>query len=72
MAKKNQRSKKQRSKKQRTKKQNQDSSAADGGLLSVRRNMQYATGARDNSMKKMWLIGVGLVVLAFILLVLAP
>jgi hypothetical protein len=63
--------KKQRKKKQR-KSTNQESSAAAGGLVSVRRNMQHATGARDNSMKKMWLIGIGLVALAFLFLLLSP
>jgi hypothetical protein len=54
------------------KKQNQDAAAADGGLLSVRRNMQHATGARDNSMRKIWMIGIVLVALAFLLLVFTP
>jgi hypothetical protein len=62
-----------RKKKQRKKKkENQDASAADGGMLSVRRNMAHATGARDNSMRKIWIIGIALVALAFLLLVFTP
>lgn len=59
-------------KQRKKKKQNQEASAADGGLLSVRRNMQTATGARDNSMRKIWMIGIALVALAFLLLMFSP
>lgn len=62
-----------RRKKQRKKKQeNQDASAAAGGLVGVRRNMQHVTDARDNSMRKIWTIGLVLVGLAFLLLLFTP
>jgi hypothetical protein len=54
------------------KKENQEASAASGGLVSVRRNMRHATDAPDNSMKKIWTIGLVLVGLAFLLLVFSP
>ncbi len=54
------------------KKQNQDAAAASGGLVSVRRNMQHVTDAPDNSMKKIWTIGLVLVAVAFLILLFSP